>query len=533
MIRQSVFYPIIVGFIIGTLCGPVVVSWFFIGVVVAFSIGLIILTIATGNVREKLLPTYYSPIFILGVTLLWIAFGVGAFFWSASKTGDPILLSNVDTYVRLQGIVVDDPVQGDTATRVTVSVSRMESVTGERVVQPTNIILSVPPHTEVLYGDEVVIRGILEKPAAFETNNGGMFYYDKYLAARHIFYSLIHPALEVTASHKGNALKAFLFSVKRSYMRQLNSIIPFPESSLGAALTVAGKAVLPADILNDFIKAGVVPFVVLSGLHVTIVAEIIMWIFGRFSFFIFSPSRLSSDVFRVVTTHCAAIVGIIFFCLLAGAAAAVVRGGIMAVAVIVAKMFRRQYSAHRMFWMAAFLMVLVNPLLTVYDPSFQFSFVAVAGLLYGSPIFSRLLHFLPSRFGIRASVISTFSAQFFVLPLALYTMGQFSVVVPLTSLLLFFAIPPTMFACFISAILSFILPPIAVVAGWLTWLLLFYEISVIHFFAGMPMAFWEFPPFPLWALIFVYGISVIFLWRWYTRRVISLPQENFVQQPSN
>ena len=524
MVRQSIFYPTIIGFIAGTLCGPLVVSWFSIGVVAAFSIGFIILTIATGNIREKFSPTCYSPIFILGVTLLWIAFGMGAFFWSASKTGDPILLSNIDTYVRLQGIIIDDPVRADTATRVTVSVTSMDSVTGRRMIQPTNIIFSVPPHTQVFYGDEVVMRGILEKPAPFETNNGGIFHYDKYLAARHIFYSLIHPVLEVVASHKGNPLKTFLFSIKRSYMRQLNLIIPFPESSLAAALTVAGKAVLPADILNDFIKAGVVQFVVLSGLHVTIVAEMIIWIFGRFSFFIFSPARFSSDVFRVVTTHCAAIVGIIFFCLLAGAAAAVVRGGIMAVAVILAKMFHRRFNAYRMFWMATFLMLFVNPLLTAYDPSFQFSFVAVAGLLYGSLIFSRPLHFLPARFGIRATVISTFSIQFFILPLALYTMGQFSAVVLLTNLLLFFAIPPTMFACFISAIFSFIFPPIAVVAGWLTWLLLFYEITVIHFFARMPMAFWEFPPFPLWALFFFYGVSVIFLWRLYTRRVISSPQ---------
>ncbi len=526
--RRSLFYPLIGGFVLGTLLEPLLPSIFFIVWSGVLAIGLLGWSFATSTVYEHSSRHLFSKIFLFALVLFAAAAGAFAFTLAYSNHGDPVLQQYVNQYEHFIGIVSDDPTRNDTATRI---VARLISVAGRPLSEPTRITFSVSPYTPVVYGDEIALSGVLEKPTAFETDTGSVFSYDTYLAARHIFYTLVRPSVTIRAHGKGNPIVASLFILKKNFIAKLDAIIPFPESRLAAALTVAGKEALPTDIRTDFLRAGIIPIVVLSGFHVVIVAEVISWITGILSVYVLE--RIAPLLVARAVRYLFPLIGIALFCLMAGGSASVVRGGSMASLVIIAKLFHRRYSVHRALWISAFLMLLVNPLLTVYDPSFQFSFCAVAGLIYGGPIFSRAFHFVPERFGIRSVITSTTAAQFFVAPLIFYSMGQFSSVALITNLLIFFTIPIAMFAVFIVGLAMFFSPLLALPVAGVAWLLLAYDITVVHFISSLPFALWELPAMPLWVLIAVYGSIVFFVVRWYTRRATALPLPDFVQQRSN
>ena len=524
---QSLVYPITSGFILGTLVGPLVPSMFAVNLAGIIAISLVIWAISTGAVYKNDCH-FFSKIFVVAVMLLASIAGVYRFWFAQVHQGDPLLKQYVGEYVRFSGTVNDDPVEGETTTRITLLLRQLNN---RLLSTPTKIIFSIPPYMNIAYGNEIQGTGILEKPTAFQTDTGGTFSYDTYLAAQHIFYTLIRPTVHVVAIDKGNPIKATLFNFKKIYMERLATTIPFPESRLAAALTIAGKEALPIDVRNDFLRAGVIPIVVLSGFHVIIVAETIAWIVT----FVFSLTleRIAPFILVRILKFVTILSSIILFCLMAGAAASIVRGAIMAGAVITAKLFQQRYSVHRALWISAFFMLLVNPLLTAYDTSFQFSFIAMAGLIYGGPIFSRAFSFLSTRWNIRQIVSSTTAAQCFVAPFALYTMGQCSVVVVLTNLLIFFSIPLAMFASFVTALVAFFSPLVAAPFAIVAWVLLAYDTTIVHFLALVPFGFWEFPPIPIWTLVVAYCGIIFFTLRWYTKSFISSSSKDSVRQLSN
>jgi competence protein ComEC len=488
--RQSLFYPTVCGFIFGTLVGPLFISGlispkapvFFLLVLVGSCLLWAFFTdlIFTDPIRRE-----YSIFFIFWIGFFCMVCGIGWFIRAHQNTGDPILRNSIDKKVVLTGIVDDE--LSETAKTVHISVS----------VHSIRILLFASPGTSFNYGDEIQFTGKLEKPAPFQSDNGSTFYYDNYLAAQGIFYTVYNPKILLIAHNKGNPIKAALFSIKESFIKNLNAVIPFPESRLAAGLTVAGKQALPAAILDDFTRSGTIQVVVLSGYNVTIVAETI--------------NAFCSFLWPIVGVTFS-ILGIILFCVLAGGSATIVRGGIMAVTAIVGTAVGRRYSVHRALWFSAFAMLIYNPLLTAYDPSFQYSFIATIGLVYASPLVARWLQWLPEKFGLRQTASATIATQIFILPLALYTIGNVSIAGLPANLLLFLVTPPTMLLCFIAGGLVFMCQIAALPATWVAWLLLRYQLSLIHFFANLPFLFWSTPAFPLWALVLAYCWYAALLW---------------------
>lgn len=90
-------------------------------------------------------------------------------------------------------------------------------------------------------------------------------------------------------------------------------------------------------------------------------------------------------------------------------------------------------------------MVYVSPYSLNYDISFHLSFLAVLGIFSLSDPLKRVFFFLPEKFAIRESVVLTFSALIFTLPIMLLNFGTFSVVSPLSNVLMAPAIPLAMF----------------------------------------------------------------------------------------
>jgi competence protein ComEC len=184
-----------------------------------------------------------------------------------------------------------------------------------------------------------------------------------------------------------------------------------------------------------------------------------------------------------------AIVSIVSFAIVTGASATTLRASIMALIVVVAWSARLNYSVHRSLWCAAFLMVFQNPMILVYDPGFQLSFVATLGLLHVAPHIDGSLTKIkiPARFGVREIVSATMATQLTVLPLLIQMTGSVSLISLLANMLV---IPMVPFAMLVSAlagathILGFIGLPFAFVSSYT----LKYMIVVAEALAEVPYA---------------------------------------------
>ncbi|MCR4306430.1 MAG: ComEC family competence protein, partial [Candidatus Yonathbacteria bacterium] len=364
----------------------------------------------------------------------------------------------------------------------------------------SKIILSAEQYPEYDYGDRVRVVGILKKPKNFTSDTGREFNYEEFLGKDGIYYELAYPEIDLLGKEEGSIVKSALFSLKHSFLERISRVIPEPHASLLGGLVVGAKQALGKDLLDDFRTAGIIHIVVLSGYNITIVAEAIM------RFFSFLPR---------VAGMWLGVISIVFFAVMTGAGATIVRASIMALLVILARATGRTHDITIALFLAGFLMLLHNPKILMFDPSFQLSFLATLGLIYGAPLIEKYFHLVPTRFQLREFATATIATQIFVLPLLLYMTGEFSVVALPVNLLVLVFIPLTMLFGFLTGAIGFVSTVLSVPFATVSYLFLAYELQVVEFFSSLPFASVSVSYFPLWLLAILYILISAMVFRLY------------------
>lgn len=419
----------------------------------------------------------YALIFLI------IVFAIRYHYFTAWK-GDPFLLASVGETVSLQGIVVEEPSPKETYTQLIVE-----------VLPGTKILVYDDAYSKRSYGDLISFQGRLEMPENFQSENGRTFDYISYLAKDKIFYQMRYASVSLIAEKQGNPIKQAILFLKHSFIHSLDRALPYPESRLAAGLVVAGKYALPKTIQQEFIDTGTIQVVVLSGYNVTIIAEMMM--------------LLLASLPKMWGTTLGAL-SIALFALAAGGSSTIIRATIMVFIALLGKNLHRTYNVGRALIVSAVLMLAVNPMLLVFDPSFQLSFLATFGLIYCSPIVERYLSFIPEKYNFRNIIASTIATQVFVTPFLLYLTGKVSLVALPANVLLFFITPITMLLSFTTGILGifsvFLITPIRLLA----FIFLRTMMLSVHIFASFSFASFSMQSFPLWCVALVYvGFAVI------------------------
>lgn len=193
-----------------------------------------------------------------------------------------------------------------------------------------------------------------------------------------------------SASNRFDLLRA-LDSWRLSVVAQMetavaNGLISSDAASLLRAMILGEGAALESEIWEEFRSAGVIHVLVVSGLHVGIVAAVLYgffwWMLRRSTWLInrFPIWRLSAA---------AALFGLWGYVLLTGARLPAVRAGVMVSVWLAAEIFGRRRDNLSALALAAIVVMLIWPL-SPWLPSFQLSFAAVAGIMLWS-WFSRCL----------------------------------------------------------------------------------------------------------------------------------------------
>lgn len=440
---------------------------------------------------------------VLVVTLIMFAFVSGTVRYSVAdlRHGDPSLEAAVGHTVTVDGMVSDEPDVRDTHTNIIVDIKDVKDARGTHVAS-SRVRISVPSYPHYAYGDVVAITGTLVKPQNFvDETTGKTFDYVHYLGKDGIYYSMSYPNIAKIDTGKGNALIADLFGIKHAFLNAVSHLLPEPHASLLAGILLGVKQSLGANLLADFRTAGIIHIIVLSGYNVTIVAESLM------RFFSFLPRTLSL------------IIGsgsIVLFTIMVGAGATVVRAAAMALLVVIGRFLGRDAPIMRMLLVAGAAMVVWNPKILAFDPSFQLSFIATVGLIYLAPLLEARLSFVPTKWSLRSIVAATTATQIFVLPLLAYQVGQISLVGLVVNLLVLPAIPLTMLFGFLAGISGLVSYAVAFPLAFVSYVLLDYEIITTEFFAHMPIASIQVHAFPAWVMFAWYLLYAGTFW--YMRR---------------
>jgi competence protein ComEC len=407
----------------------------------------------------------------------------------------------------MEGVVVDEPDKREGSLRLVLQSSAL--IFPKEVDISSKILLTTDLYPEYSYGDKIQMSGLLQEPQNFTNDLGREFNYKVYLAKDGIFYQMFRPQIELVEKNQGNFFKEKILSFKYAFISHIEQTIPEPASSLAGGLLLGVKQSLGAKILDDFRKVGLIHIVVLSGYNITIVAESLMRFFG-----FFLRRRIASLL---------GLLSIVLFAVMVGAGATVVRASIMASLVIVARLTGRDFNALRALCIAGFVMLMHNPKILLFDPSFQLSFMATLGLIYLSPLVLKYIQFLPERFGFRELTASTISTQIFVLPLLLYMMGELSLVALPANLLVLVLVPYAMLLSFITGSVGFISGIFAVPFGFLSYLVLAYMFKMVELFAALPFASVKISYFPLWLMVIVYVVYGYVLYKQAQKSETSAP----------
>lgn len=352
-----------------------------------------------------------------------------------------------------------------------------------------NILAIADRNVKVSYGDEVVIHGILTEPENFIIQSGKEFNYKRYLANQDIYFMIKNADIEIISHENGSKIKSLLYKLKNAFMKNVNKVIPIPESDLANGLILGSRGGFNQETKQEFIETGTIHIIALSGYNVSIVAGNVMKFFSLFF------SQIVSTIFGIIV--------VLLFIIMTGASTTAIRAGIMATIMLLGQITGRNYIAGRALVIAGLLMVAYDPRI-ISDMSFQLSFIATGGVIYLTPKVINWFKFLPMCFKIREMVATTVAATIAVLPILLYLTGILSFVsIPANILILLF-IPTVMFFIFVTGIFGFISPILSIPFAYISYRILLYILSVIQFLGSLSFASVSILSFPLPLVILIY-----------------------------
>lgn len=362
-----------------------------------------------------------------------------------------------------------------------------------------NVLVKSGLFPKYSYGDYLRISCYLMAPGQIED-----FAYDKYLARYNVYSTCYRPRIKVLDIGYGNLFYSKVLIIKQHLLEKINQIITEPQASFLAGILIGARKGIPDDLTEAFNRTGITHIIAISGFNITIIAVMIL----NLSIAIGISRKKSFWVSLIV---------IIFFVMICGMPASVVRAGIMGLLVLLSQNLGRSTRMSNVLMLVAFVMILINPKILIYDAGFQLSFLATIGLVYLNPKISERFKRLPSFLQIKESVLTTTSAIIFTTPLIIYQFGRFSILALPTNLLVLPVIPLSMALGFGALIFGLIWLPLGQAFAWLVWLILSYVIKITLFFSEFSFASLDLPTIPWQVMTAMY--LFLFWWLWLRKGV--------------
>lgn len=222
------------------------------------------------------------------------------------------------------------------------------------------------------FGDELILEGLLSRPNSLK--NPGSFNYSKYLEMKNI-----HSVLKVkdgffikkVRTIYPNPVKSTAYNLRHKIRDSIDEHFGEPFDGFLKAILIGDRSGLKISLNEDFIKTGTVHILAISGLHVGLIASLLLFLFGILKI----PKRLNL-VFTGIL--------IVLYSFMAGSSPPIVRSAIMFSIFVLGYLINREADILNSLAAAIILILLWNPK-GLFDPSLQLSFASIASIVIFSP----------------------------------------------------------------------------------------------------------------------------------------------------
>lgn len=289
--------------------------------------------------------------------------------------------------VCIEGIICENPQVLPDKTELIVSVSRILS-NGQYSPAWGRVFLNVRQPYPFHYGDAIRFHSRLRFPRNFA--NPGGFDYERYLRFRKIqARGFVNDATGIIVLRReiGNPLRIQLERFREFIRKAIREAAAGSEGRIIEAMILGNQKEIPKEIMEKFNRTGTTHIIAISGFNIGIVA-----LFSLFVARLFLKSSeyllLRWDMVLISTLF--AIFVVILYTFIAGSGISVIRASVMVVLFMAAILINRERDLYNTLALAAFFILIVSPY-SLFDISFQLSFVAVASLLFLMPKLSNLL----------------------------------------------------------------------------------------------------------------------------------------------
>ncbi|MDD2897070.1 MAG: DNA internalization-related competence protein ComEC/Rec2 [Desulfuromonadaceae bacterium] len=342
--------------------------------------------------------------FLSNLTLFAICTSLFYFLWghyalqpwvSPELTPFSIQKSLSESPIVIEGVISERPSISPDGSRVTVQVERLFS--GDRPTPVTGLLL-----LHVSEGDVTLTRGdrirfLSRVTVPHRLGLPGEFDYSRYLAYRGVsaigrvntqndIVLIRAAAVETTQRTIDKWARALGDSIRHSIPDERNS-------SVLTALLIGDQRRIPRDLADAYTRAGVNHILSISGFHIGVIAAsisiLLLWTLTRCEYLLLHWNVRPLAILIALPI-------MLFYLQLTGNAPATARSVIMLTVFAAALCVEREHDAINTLLLAAFALVAIYPP-TLFDVSFQLSFLSLWGILLVVPVIMKNTATIKSR----------------------------------------------------------------------------------------------------------------------------------------
>lgn len=383
--------------------------------------------------------------------------------------------------------------------RIAASRANAERDGGEHLHQPVAVLSDVES-SSFRYGDIIRARCTLAPPEHARDR----------LTTMGTCFVPRSGTVEIIGTGHGSPTLRWLAAFHTNLVTRMRQYLPEPAAGIAAGMVLGVRRAVTDDLEEAFRKSGTIHILVVSGWHMTYIADLIRRLLRAIGI----PRRTAARI---------CILAIIAFTCMVGLAASAVRGALMAIALIGVNLFGRVGNPIRILLIVATAMIAVHPHILGFDLGFQLTVAATAAILLIPPIVDA---WIPCRRPLlqefRDLIATSVGASCATAPLIASAFGTVAILGPVVGI----PILPTVVAVMVlgiallvtSAIIPAFIPPIAWALASLTTAIAW----VVERAAALPWTQIAIARFDGWFIAGVYVIGFLAVLRWYHRHDIPM-----------